>query len=314
MAELIRLQLESTLPAMEYFEARGVFTRKEISAIVRKREEHEYTLKAQMKHVEPYLQAVQYELGLEKLRARRMKGLGTRGETPAERELRQSIVKRISFLFVRGLWYVRGSAQVQQLFDKYVEFLKNTGRLSSIAKLNGKMIQLHPMCEHFWLHAAEFEGETQGNPAAARLLLQQGLRLLPDCSALHLRHFQLELRFAHGMATKLLATPAEDPGAQQAEASQKKRASMTELACGRLPLVVYRNAVSRPALGDRPELHMEFLSEAARLPFTSEIQNAICVAALQRFPRHPGVVVRALARVLYYAEAGTASAARALQD
>ena len=65
-----------------------------------------------------------------------------------------------------------------------------------------RALQLHPREPRLWSHAAGFEFEDHHNPAAARLLLQRGLRICPNSTHLWLENFRLELLYAHQLRTR----------------------------------------------------------------------------------------------------------------
>lgn len=75
-----------------------------------------------------------------------------------------------------------------------------------------RALQLHPTEPRLWSHAAGFEFEDHHNPAAARLLLQRGLRICPNSIPLWLENFRLELLYAHQLRTRRKVLGLE-PGA-----------------------------------------------------------------------------------------------------
>lgn len=73
---------------------------------------------------------------------------------------------------------------------------------SSAAQVLTKALQLHPTAAGLWSHAAAWELQHNGNAAAARTLMQRGLRMARASDHLWLEYFRLELTYAQRLATR----------------------------------------------------------------------------------------------------------------
>lgn len=59
-----------------------------------------------------------------------------------------------------------------------------------------KALQLHPAASGLWSYAASWEFEHNSNAAAARTLMQRGLRMCKGSRQLWLEYFRMELMYA----------------------------------------------------------------------------------------------------------------------
>ena len=65
-----------------------------------------------------------------------------------------------------------------------------------------KALQLHPAASGLWSYAAAWEFEHNSNAAAARTLMQRGLRMCKGSQQLWLEYFRMELMFAHKLRSR----------------------------------------------------------------------------------------------------------------
>lgn len=65
-----------------------------------------------------------------------------------------------------------------------------------------KALQLHPTSAGLWSYAAAWEVEHNRNVAAARALMQRGLRMCKGDAQLWVEYFRLELLYAHTLRAR----------------------------------------------------------------------------------------------------------------
>ena len=65
-----------------------------------------------------------------------------------------------------------------------------------------KALQLHPAASGLWSYAAAWEFEHNSNAAAARTLMQRGLRMCKASQQLWLEYFRMELMYAHKLRAR----------------------------------------------------------------------------------------------------------------
>eukprot|EP00667_Euglena_gracilis_P002888 EG_transcript_2895 len=190
MAERINAELERMLPDLQFFQIHGLFSKKEIHAIVAKRRAFEYTLCSAHCTGRHWARAIEYERTLQAV-------LELRTPDFLTNERKQSILNRIRTLYVRALRRFRGDLPtLRPLLQDYIAFLKTQGATPTISRLYARLVRQHPMEVQFWVEAARWELVDNLSPVHARGLLQQALRLHPTNKAVHLAYFALELQFA----------------------------------------------------------------------------------------------------------------------
>ena len=70
------------------------------------------------------------------------------------------------------------------------------------AQVLAKALQLHPTAAGLWSYAAAWEVEHNRNVAAARALMQRGLRMCKGDAQLWVEYFRLELLYAHTLRAR----------------------------------------------------------------------------------------------------------------
>ena len=124
-----------------------------------------------------------------------------------------------------------------------------------------KALQLHSTVPGLWIYAAVWEAEQMSNVAAARALMQQGLRMCPKSETLWLEYFHMELIFAQkikarrlilGVGEKPAITEAgeaqegavSDQGEEEDGESKKKPSISHHAATCKIAWAVYKNAIA----------------------------------------------------------------------
>ncbi|GAB4819004.1 hypothetical protein N2152v2_006050 [Parachlorella kessleri] len=190
MADTVRYLLEEMVPELEDMEQRGYFSRHEIKQIVQKRQDFEYSLKRRAGLKEDYLRYIEYETRLEQLRQHRRK---ERGITGKKSLADYAIVRRVHFIYERATRKFRGDLG---LWSRWLAFCQRTGSSRQMSRALTKALQLHPTAPALWTYAAAWEFEHNLNAAAARALMQRGLRMCKDAPALWHEYFRMELLYA----------------------------------------------------------------------------------------------------------------------
>ncbi|KAJ3344310.1 U3 snoRNP protein [Gonapodya sp. JEL0774] len=244
MAETVQHMLETTLPELHDLEARGLFSKAEIKAIVKARTDHEYRLARRVSRQVDYLRYIQYETNLESLRKKRKsralallkakasKHASAEGNgAAAARDVSwkgsvsdHSIRQRLHHLYERMLKKFPANPA---LWLQYFDWAKSVGSSKILGRSYARAIQLHPTKPTFWILAASWEFEQNLNIAAARALLQRALRLNSDSQKLWLEYFRLELLYAEKLRERQRVLFREDLDAEtqtdmETETSKRK--------------------------------------------------------------------------------------------
>ncbi|KAG0370910.1 U3 small nucleolar RNA-associated protein 6-domain-containing protein [Gamsiella multidivaricata] len=187
MADTVQFYMEEMIPEMRDLEQKGIFSKKEIKSILKKREKFEYALKRRISKKADFLRYIEYEMNLEALRKKRRARMVS--------NTKQSISdyagpRRIYFIYKRCLTKFKGDISI---WLQYINYAKKTGASRTLGKIFAQAIQLHPMNEKMWILAAAWEWEENANIVAARVLLQRALRLNATTETLWHEYFRLEL-------------------------------------------------------------------------------------------------------------------------
>ncbi|OMJ09085.1 U3 small nucleolar RNA-associated protein 6 [Smittium culicis] len=206
MAETIQFKLEGMIPELEDFEQKGIFSKDEIRLIVKKRTSFEYSLKARQPQLEDFIRYIEYESNLDLLRAKRRQRLGISGKpTISDKAIKKRIISiyERAVLKHRGnvdLWllyidHVKGQVKLELSLEKF-QLQEQLGHYNVVMKLYSRAIQNFPRSDIFWIEAAKFEFEVNGNERNARKLMQRGLRLNKKSKKIWYEYCKMELIFA----------------------------------------------------------------------------------------------------------------------
>ena len=86
----------------------------------------------------------------------------------------------------------------------------------------GRALQLHPRHVQFWIDAASWEFEVNGNSNAARVLLQRGIRFNPENHTLWKEYFRLEVLYCVKLQQrrKILSSSSEEKSSSKIDAPE----------------------------------------------------------------------------------------------
>lgn len=76
------------------------------------------------------------------------------------------------------------------LWSRWLRFCQATGSSRQMSKVLTKALQLHSGCAALWTYAAAWEFEANQNAAAARALMQRGLRMCKHAPQLWHEYFR----------------------------------------------------------------------------------------------------------------------------
>ncbi|KAI9197765.1 hypothetical protein LWI28_004030 [Acer negundo] len=221
MADVVQYRLERMVDELDDLERRGIFTRREISEIVKQRRKFEYRLKRRSPLKEDFLAYVEYETQLDALRRLRKKSVARlenendeNGATTAtkKKRSRKSIsdfagVVRIVQIYRLAVTRFKGDVE---LWFKYLEFCRQrkNGRMK---KILAQVIRFHPKVPGVWIYAAAWEFDHNLNVTGARALMQNGLRVCPNSEDLWVEYLRMELTYLNKLKARKVAL-GEDEG------------------------------------------------------------------------------------------------------
>lgn len=179
-SDKVRFLQERSVPELQEFARKGLFTRDEIASIAKKRSDFEHILNARGSKPQDYIRYTEYEMNLESLRRKRVKRLGIRISNHTGQ-------RRIYFVLYRATKKFPGDVG---LWMQYITFAQKQGSNKKASQLLTSVLRLHPTKPELWIYAATM-GST--NITEARSYMQRGLRLCGSSERLWVEYAKLEL-------------------------------------------------------------------------------------------------------------------------
>ncbi|NXG17852.1 UTP6 protein, partial [Grallaria varia] len=259
MAERVEQRLEDRIPELQQLERVGLFTRREIRAVLRKASALEYKIQRRALRKEDFINYIQYEINLLELIKKRRARIGYSFKKD---EIEHSILHRVHSLFNRatGKW-----KDDVQLWLSHVAFCKQWNSKHQLSKVFSTMLAIHSNKPALWIMAAKWEMETRLSSESARHLFLRALRFHPECPKLYQEYFRMELMHAEK---------------QRKEKKEFEKAKMDlgefnyseEILNGEMARIVYRDATQKIK---GVEFQLAVLSIAKLFDFTQDMQKEI---------------------------------------
>ncbi|NWS30565.1 UTP6 protein, partial [Polioptila caerulea] len=270
-AERIEQRLEDRIPELEQLERVGLFTRKEIRAVLRKASALEYKIQRRALRKEDFINYIQYEVNLLELIKKRRARIGYSFKKD---EIEYSILHRVHSLFNRatGKW-----KDDVQLWLSHVAFCKQWNSKHQLSKVFSTMLAIHSNKPALWIMAAKWEMETRLSSENARHLFLRALRFHPECPKLYQEYFRMELMHAEKQRK-------EKKEFEQAKMDLGEFNYSEEILNGEMARIVYREA-SQKIKGVKFQLAV--LSIAKLFDFTQDLQKEILETLQTRYTDDP---------------------------
>ncbi|XP_067403497.1 U3 small nucleolar RNA-associated protein 6 homolog isoform X3 [Emydura macquarii macquarii] len=259
MAERIEQRIEGRLPELEQLERVGLFTRKEIKAVIKKASALEYKIQRRALHKEDFINYIQYEINLLELIKKRRSRIGYSFKKD---EIEYSIVQRIHGIFKRATEKWKDDVQ---LWLSHVAFCKKWNKKIQLSKVFSAMLAIHPNKPALWIMAAKWEMEERLSSESARHLFLRALRFHPESAKLYQEYFRMELMHAEKQRK-------EKKEFEQAKMDLGEFSYSEEILNGEMARIIYRNSVQKIK---GAEFHLSLLSVANLFDFTQDLQKEI---------------------------------------
>ncbi|XP_021721596.1 U3 small nucleolar RNA-associated protein 6 homolog [Chenopodium quinoa] len=211
MADVVQLRLERMIPDLDDLEKRGIFNSREINEIVKKRRKFEYRLQRPSPLKQDFLDYIDYEKQLDRLRLLRKKSVSRELKDKGNKKLKKSRsdvagVRRIIEIYRIATSRFKGDLDI---WFQYLEFCKekNNGRMK---KVLGQVIRFHPKIPAVWIYAAAWEFDHNLNAKAAHVLMQMGLRSCPTSEDLWVEFLRMELTCLNKLKTRKVILGEDD--------------------------------------------------------------------------------------------------------
>ncbi|KAL2613971.1 hypothetical protein R1flu_025663 [Riccia fluitans] len=310
MADTVHYHLERMLPELDDLEKRGLFERHEIKEIVRKRRDFEYLLKRPSPLKEDFIKYVEFEQNLETLRKLRKSALIRDSK---EGKWKASLCDyassaQILHIYERAVNKFKGDTD---MWLQYLEYCKAEAP-KKFQKVATKCLQLHPNVAGLWIYAAAWEFEHNLNVAAARALMQRGLRMCPRSEKLWIEYFRMELTYIQKLkarravlglnavkskkqnltrqSAEITMRDTEDPFEEEEKSEvenegEDEDVSLEDQLSMNLSEAIFRNAVA--AMPSSVEFRQRFLEVLDRYDFEQkeELEANIHASIAHDFPK-----------------------------
>ena len=254
---------EQSVPELQEFARKKIFTKEEIASITRKRSDFEHILNARGSKPQDYARYAEYEMNLESLRRKRVKRLGIKTSN-------HSGQRRIFFVLDRATKKFPGDIG---LWMQYITFAQKQRSNKKVSQLLTSVLRLHPTKPELWIYAATMRGD---DITEARSYMQRGLRFCGSSEGLWIEYARLEMIHISKIAgrRRILGLDGEEKGRPNTKDDDEDMIT--------LPAITAEDVMPAQRPSDGPE--QEALEKLSTSPALSgAIPMAIFDAAMKHF-------------------------------
>lgn len=259
MAEIVQQRIEDRIPELEQLERVGLFTKKEVRAMLKRATSLEYKLHRLIINKEDFIGYIQYEINVLELIKKRRLAIGYHFK---REEIEYTISQRINNIFRRATSKWKDDVQ---LWLSHVAFCKKWATKGQMSKVFSSMLAIHPNKPALWIMAAKCEMEDRNSSESARQLFLRALRFHPDSKKVYQEYFRMELLHAEKLRKQQKAL-------ERAEMKLPDYEFSPEIMSGKLAEIVYKDATEKIQGAD---FMITLLNIAAIFDFTKDLQDSI---------------------------------------
>lgn len=198
MSDKARYAIEKSIPELEDLEKKGLFNRKEINMIVRRRTDFEHRIAGRGSKPSDYLTYAKFEKNVDRLRNKRYQRIKEFiDQTPSISTW--SIPQRILFIFKRGTNKFPSS---MELWAAYLKYARKQESVRVVYDIYSRLLSLQPRNVDVWLSGAKWEFEYNKNVQGARALFKRCLRFNTDDERVWLEFIKFELNYLSKLLTR----------------------------------------------------------------------------------------------------------------
>lgn len=198
MSDKARYAIERSIPELEDLEKKGLFNKKELNMIVRRRTDFEHRIAGRGSKPADYLSYVKFEKNIDRLRKKRFNRMKKFIDTTPSIS-NYSISKRILFIFQRGSNKFPNNMEI---WAKYLKFARKQESIKEMYEVYSKLLSLHPRNVDVWLSGAKWEFEYNKNIKGARSLFKRCLRFNMEEERVWIQFIKLELNYLSKLLTR----------------------------------------------------------------------------------------------------------------
>ncbi|KKK18459.1 hypothetical protein P175DRAFT_0445924 [Aspergillus ochraceoroseus IBT 24754] len=182
-ADKARFFLEKSVPELREFERKKIFTKDEISSIVKKRSDFEHKINARGAQPSDFVRYAEYEMNLDTLRRKRVNRLGIKSAG-------YSGQRRIFFVLDRATRKFHGDIG---LWIQYIDYARRQKAFKKLSSILMDALRFHPTNADLWIYAAQYSIDDHADMTQARTYMQRGLRFCKSSKKLWIHFAKLEL-------------------------------------------------------------------------------------------------------------------------
>jgi len=262
--------MEQSVPELQEYERKKIFSREEITSIAKKRSEFEHILNARGSNPSDYARYATYEMNLDALRKKRSRRMGVKATTYTGQ-------KKIFFVLERGVRKFPGD---MALWMQYIEFCKEEDANKKLGKALTQCLRLHPLRWELWVWAARYYVEAQADMNTGRSYMQRGLRFCKNERKMWLEYAKLEMIYVAKIAARRKILGLDEQRKQAAETDARLDADADMIT---LPSVTTED-INPSAKKDTEAVDQTALQNLASTPALSgAIPRTIFDAAMKHF-------------------------------
>ncbi|KAL2826966.1 U3 small nucleolar RNA-associated protein 6-domain-containing protein [Aspergillus cavernicola] len=182
-ADKARFFLEKSVPELKEYEKKKIFTKDEITSIVKKRSDFEHKINARGAQPSDFVRYAEYEMNLDSLRRKRVNRLGIKSAA-------HSGQRRIFFVLDRATRKFHGDVG---LWVQHIEYARRQKAYKKLSTILMDALRMHPSNADLWMYAAQYSMEDHADMTQARTYMQRGLRFCKSSRKLWMQYAKLEL-------------------------------------------------------------------------------------------------------------------------
>lgn len=175
MAETVDQRLEQFVPTFEQLISLGIFDRREVQEIVKRRRSFEYALRSKNVQLDQYLKYIEYETAVMSLTDERKvnKGIDSNERLLSDADW----PKHIHSIFSRATHQFRNNISI---WNMYIDFCQRTHSMKALQRVFAECVRFHGTNPEVWIRAAKWEMFENSNVEAAKTYMEQALQRIPD--------------------------------------------------------------------------------------------------------------------------------------
>jgi len=266
--EYIRLDLEGTLPAMEYYVSSHLLSSSEAHEVTQTRISAEYRLHSRAPLTRDYITAIDSEKNLDELLRARAQRMGIQ-----RHKWINAVRHRIDQLYDRAMHRAKETSTHRELLVSYLSYLAATNRAGKIGTVITKAVNKDPSNTTLWVEAVTRDFDATRNVERARGLLQRAVRLIPDNVALYKKMFEIEVCYIGELVEALAKVGSEQ---------QRTEGVETVKSVAEIPIHILDTALTKCKKCTFPE-YLDVIGYAT-VPYGRDLLLAVLSRLREAFP------------------------------